>query len=239
MRPLLPLVLVAATGCVELTEPNIPDRRAPAVLQANMRIFDAGIFQVDGSLAPGREDTGFLRIVQVPFIQAGQFVVEPRELTPAGTRLYHASFPVPRNSTDGPFELVVPDVRGVTPLAPVRWWGLRRIGPDTVVVRPGSDVAVRIDTVAAPSVPQHRARQWFLEIVTGVTVFRISGDQMPPLTLRIPAEWIPGRAGGSSRISLIYLQTAQLRAPDSSYIANVKLDTRLNWIVHFRDGAPQ
>lgn len=229
------LLALVSAGCVELTEPEIPDPRSPAVLQANMRIFDVGIFQVDGSLIPGREASGFLRVVQVPFIQAGGFMVAPDTMTQAGQRIYQTSFAVPRNATAGPFDLVVPDVRGAATLPAVRWWGVQRIGSDTIVVAPGDDVVLRMDTIAAPSVPANRSRQWFLELRTGSTVFRISADMAPPAALRIPAEWIPGQAGGRSDLSLIYYQSAQLRAPDNSYIANVVLDTRLNWVVLFQE----
>jgi hypothetical protein len=229
----MPAAAVLLAGCVELMEPTMPDPRSPAILQANMRIFDAGAFQVDGSLMPGREETGFLRVVQVPFIQAAGFAVEPRTLNQQGVRTYQSGFAVPRGATSGPFDLVVPDVRGTTPLPPVRWWGLQRVGSDTVRVQPGADVVLRMDTVPEASQPENRWRQWFLEIRTGTQVFRVSADAAPPSTLRIPAEWVPGQAGGRSDISLIYYQSAQLRAPDNTYIANILLDTRLNWVVLF------
>jgi hypothetical protein len=236
-RRWLPAVSAAllCAGCIELTEPEIPDPRSPAILQANMRIFDAGMFQVDGSLSPGREETGFLRVVQVPYIQSGRFVVAPRTLSPQGVRTYNESFAVPRNATAGPFELIPPDVRGTPTLPPVRWWGLHRVGSDTLVVAPGRDVVLLVDPVPEASQPATRVRQWFLEIRTGATVFRISADHPPPPVLRIPAEFAPGRLGERADISLIYYQSAQLRAPDNSYIASILLDTRLNWVVLFRD----
>jgi hypothetical protein len=232
---LLALLVLTPTACIELVEPEIPDPRSPAVLQANMRIFDSGVFQIDGSLNPGRESSGFLRVVQVPFIQSGQFLVAPRTLSPQGVRTYLEGFSVPRGATAGPFELVPPDVRGTQPLPTVRWYGLQRVGSDTIRVRPGEEVVLRIDTVAAQSQPANRFRQWFLEIRTGVTVFRLSGDQPPPHLIRLPPEWVPGLLGGRSDISLIYYQSAQLRATDNSYIANVLLDTRLSWVVLFRN----
>jgi hypothetical protein len=107
-----------------------------------------------------------------------------------------------------------------------------------MVVAPGSDVIIRMDTVPALSTPPFRVQQWFLEIRTGPRVFRVSADAAPPPVLRIPAEWIPGQAGGRSDLSLIYYQTTQIRAADNSYIANVVLDTRLNWVVLFRNPTP-
>jgi hypothetical protein len=236
MRTLASVALAAlvCSGCIDVAEPTIPDPRSPAVLQANMRIFDSGVLQVDGSLSPGREETGFLRVVQVPFIQVGQFLAPPQSLSRQGVRIYNENFVVPRDATAGPFELVPPDVRGTPTLPTVRWYGLQRIGNDTIVAAPGTDIILRVDTVAAQSQPANRFRQWFLEVRTNATVFRISGDQPPPHTLRIPAEWAPGMDGGRSEISLIYYQTTQLRTPDNSYIANIMLDTRLNWIVQFR-----
>jgi hypothetical protein len=230
---LLPLLLLTG-GCLDFSDPVIPDRRAPAVLQANMRIFDAGVFQVDGSLSPGREESGFLRLVQQPFMQSGPFLIEPRTLSDRGVRTYQSSFPVARGATEGPFELVVPDVRGTASIPPVRFWGLRRIGGDTVVVQRGADIVLRVDTVPEASVPATRFRQWFLEIQVG-TSFRISGDGAPPAVMRIPAEWIPQTGVTQGTISLVYLQSAQLRSADNTYIANVALDTRLTWVVRFVD----
>jgi hypothetical protein len=236
MRTLRTAALTAwlCAGCIDVAEPEIPDPRSPAILQANMRIFDTGVLQVDGSLSPGREETGFLRVVQVPFIQVGEFLAEPQTLSRQGVRTYNQNFTVPRGETAGPFELVPPDVRGTPTLPTVRWYGLQRVGSDTIVVAPGSDVVLRVDTVAAPSQPEHRFRQWFIEVRTGATVFRLSGDQPPPPVLRIPAEWVPGADGGTSEISLIYIQSTQLRTPDNSYIASITLDTRLHWVVLFR-----
>jgi hypothetical protein len=230
---LLPLAVLLG-GCLEFEDPTIPDRRSPAVLQANMRIFDAGVFQVDGSLTPGREESGFLRFVQMPFMQSGQFLVEPRTLTPQGVRTYQSVFAVPRNATEGPFELVTPDVRGTPPLPTVRWWGLRRVGSDTIVVQRGADIILRVDTIPEASSPPNRFRQWFLEIQLG-TSFRVSGDGAPPQVMRIPAEWVPQTVLPAGNISLIYIQSTQLRTADNSYIANVSLDTRLNWHVRFVD----
>jgi hypothetical protein len=232
---LLPTVALACAACLEFEDPVIPDRHTAAVLQANMRIFDTGTFQVDGTLSPGRESSGFLRVVQIPFIQSGPYVIAPKTLDERGVRRYQESFPVERGATEGPFELVPPDVRGAEQLPPVRWWGLRRIGSDTIIVPPGADIVLRLDTVPAPSQPANRGRQWFLDIRTGPTVFRISGDGPPPLTLRIPTEFAPGALGGRTDIGLIYFQSAQIRATDNSYIANIVLDTRLSWVVLFRD----
>jgi hypothetical protein len=228
---LLPLGLLLG-GCLDFEDPTIPDRRSPAVLQASMRIFDAGIFQVDGSLSPGREESGFLRFVQMPFMQSGPYVIEPRTLSQQGVRTYQSAFQVPRNSTEGPFELILPDVRGTPPLPTVRWWGLRRVGGDTITVQRGSDIVLRIDTIPEASSPPNRFRQWFLEIQLGSS-FRVSGDGAPPAVMRIPAEWVPQTGAPAGVISLVYLQSTQLRAADNSYIANVTLDTRLTWHVRF------
>jgi hypothetical protein len=235
VTPLLGAAVMLA-GCVEFAEPVIPDRRAPAVLQANMRVFDAGLLQVDGSLSPGREETGFLRVVESPFIQVGPHTVEPRALGERGLRTYHETFAIPRGETAGPFEMIVPAVRGTGTLPPVRWWGLQRVGPDTLAIPHGADIVLRLDTVPEASVPATRFRQWFIDVRSGGASFRISADGTPPPVLRIPAEWVPAAAAdGRVDVALVYLQSAQLRTPDNTYIASIVLDVRLNWVVLLTD----
>ncbi|CAN5857260.1 hypothetical protein BH23GEM9_BH23GEM9_36510 [soil metagenome] len=227
---LAPLLL---GGCLEFGDPMIPDRDAPALLIANMRVFDVGRFQVDGTLTPGRETTGFLRVVQDPRIRAGDVVVEPDEVSSAGVRIYDSDFVIDRNGTAGPFVLVPPDIRGVGPLPVLRWHGLRRAGPDTLSLAPGADIVLRLDTIPEASMPAQRMRQWFVEVRGSGTTFRISADGAPLAALRIPAEWIATSAGDRADVSLIYFQSTQLRDAGNTYIANVVLDVRLNWVVFF------
>jgi hypothetical protein len=200
-----------------------------------MRIFDSGLFQVDGSLSPGREESGFLRVVQSPFIFAAGHVVEPRTLSDRGVRTYNETFQVPKDATVGPFDLVAPDVRGADLLPPLRFWGLRRVGTDTLTALRGGDIVVAVDTIPEASQPVARSRQWFAEVRTATGSFRLSADGAPPRVLRIPAEWIPLAPDGRVDISLIYYQSALVRSADLTYTANVLLDTRLNWVVRLQD----
>ena len=227
-----PLLLLSA--CLDFAEPDIPNRAAVAVLQVNMRAFDAGVFQVDGSLLPGRDTTGFQRVVQSPFILAGGFLVEPRALGERGLRTYSSTFQIARNATAGPFDLVPPDVRDAGTLPPVRLGGLRRVDPDTLFVQPGQDVLLRMDTAAVRSEPAQRFQQWFLDIRSGTRVFRISSDGPPPSTLRIPSDFIPPSPDNRAVVSMIYFQTASVRSETGAYIGNIVLDVRLNWVIVFR-----
>jgi hypothetical protein len=228
-----PLLLFAA--CLDFTEPTIPNRASPAVLQVNMRAFDSGAFIVDGSLLPGRDTAGFQRVVQSPFILAGGFLVEPRTLGERGLRTYASTFEIPRSGTGGPFELVPPSVRDVGELPPLRMVGLRRLDPDTIVARPGDDVLLHMDTVAVMALPPQRFQQWFLDVRSGARVFRISSDGPPPATLRIPSDFIPPSPDGRAFVTMIYFQTASVRSPANDYIGNIVLDVRLSWIIAFRD----
>ncbi|CAN5698858.1 hypothetical protein BH23GEM10_BH23GEM10_08570 [soil metagenome] len=233
-------VIVAAAamlfvGCLDFEDPMIPNRSAPAVLQANMRVFDEGAFQVDGSLSPGRDSTGFRRPVQSPFIIAAGNVIEPRTLSPTGTRTYSTIMPIPRRQTLGPFTLQAPNVRDVGQLPEILWHGLQRLDPDTLVVPAGADIVLRMDTADAVSLPPVPLRQWFLDLSTSAGVFRISGNGLPPLRLRIPFEWVPEMDGNLAFVSMIYYQSAQLRSGDNLYIGNVLLDVRLRWVVRFED----
>ena len=227
-----PLLLLAA--CLDFTEPVIPNRAAPAVLQVNMRAFDVGQFLVDGSLLPGRDTAGFQRVVQSPFILAGGFLVEPQTLGERGLRTYSTGFPIPPQATGGPFELIAPSVRDAGELPPVRMVGLRRLDPDTLVVRPGDDVLLHMDTVPVMSVPAQRSAQWFLDVRSGARIFRISSDGAPPSTLRIPSDFIPPSPDGRAFVSMIYFQSASVRSTAGDYIGNIVLDVRLNWVIVMR-----
>ena len=230
---LSPLLLLAA--CLDFTDPILPNRATPAVLQVNMRAFDVGQFVVDGTLLPGRDSAGFQRVVQSPFMMAGGFVVEPKTLGERGLRTYSSSFEIPRGATGGPFELIPPDVRDAGTLPPVSIVGLRRTDPDSLVVEPGVDVLLHMDPVPVQSTPTQLTRQWFMEVRSGASVFRISSDGAPPSTLRIPSEFIPPSPGGRAIISMIYFQTASVRSDTNNYVANIVLDVRLNWVIVFRD----
>jgi hypothetical protein len=238
MRWLLLVLLFAPAGCFEFDDPVIPERRAPAFLQANMRILDGGIFQIDGSLTPGRDETGALRIVQVPQIHASEFVAEPVALDERGVHMYFSAFPITTERAAGAFELVPPAVRGTTALPPVLWYGLRRAGADTLRLPAGADIVLRVDTVPQPSRPAQRTRQWFAEVRGAGTVFRLSADGAPPPSLRIPADWVGTPADGRAVVSLIYYQSSQLRTADNTYVANVVLDTRLSWTILFDEPVP-
>lgn len=227
---LLPALLL--TACLDFQEPEIPDRAAPAVVQAAVRAFDAGLLQVDGSLQPGRDSTGFQRVVQSPFIQANNFLVLPSSLGERGQRNYSQTFATAPRMTGGPFRITLPDVRDAGTMPTVLWNGLLRVDPDTIVAARGGDIVLHMDTIASPSTPAP-FRQWFLDIRAGVRTFRISSDGLPPLTLRIPAEFIPPSGDPRAFISLIYFQTGQIRSSTQEYIGNVTLDVRLNWIVRF------
>jgi hypothetical protein len=219
-------------GCLEFEDPLIPERESPAILVANVRVFDAGALLVDGTLSPGRDAAGFLRVVQVPFVTVNGHHAEPVDVDERGVRRYQSSFPGERDATSGPFDIAVPDVRGVGPIPPVRFHGLRRVGPDTLRLPAGSDIVLRVDTVGAAT-PAALSRQWFLEVRSGGPSFRLSADAAPPAQLRIPTEFLT--PGPRADISLIYYQTVQQRDAAGTYISNVVLDTRMNWVVLFED----
>jgi hypothetical protein len=232
-RALLFIALLGAGGCLDFADPTIPDRSAAAVLQANMRVFDQGILQIDGSLSPGRDAEGFQRPVPSPFIEAAGMLIEPRSLGETGVRSYSTSMAVPPRETLGPFVLVAPTVQHAGTLPVVTWYGLRRLDPDTLVIRHGDDIVLHMDTAAAQPDPPNLTRQWFLDVTAGGRTFRISATGAPPLTMRIPSDWVPPPQNNHALVTLIYYQSAQLRSPENLYIANVLLDVRLSWVVRF------
>jgi hypothetical protein len=222
-------VTLLLAGCVEFGDPVIPERQTPAVLAINVRTFDTGALVVDGTLSPGRDASGFVRVVQIPFIGVDGRSIEPDSVDERGVRRYQVTFPAAPDATAGPFDIVLPDVRGVGPLPAVRLYGLRRVGPDTLRLAAHSDIVLHVDTVAAA--PLTPFRQWFIDVRSAGTSFRISADRAPPASLRIPSEFVAASGGGRADVSLIYFQTVQVRAASGMYVGNVVLDTRLNWVV--------
>lgn len=223
--------LMVVSGCADFADPVIPNVRSPALLQLNVRTFDAGVLQVDGALLPGRDSTGFQRVVLSPFVDVNGVVVVPRTLGDRGQRTYNTSVTTPPNATGGPFVITPPEIRDVASLPVARWYGLIRLDPDTLRVPAGQDIVLRLDTVPAMSQPTPASRQWFLDIRSGFRVFRLSSDGPPPMTLRIPPSFIPAGGGGPLSISLIYFQSAQLGSGTPDYQASLTLDTRINWVV--------
>jgi hypothetical protein len=234
------LLAAGAAACVDLAEPNIPDRRMPASAVLNVRAFDTGVLQVDGSLSPGRDSLGFQRAVPSPFVQAAGQTVEPRTVSAQGLRTYSSVLALPGGRTAGPFDVTLPVVSDVGMLPPARLYGLRRLDPDTLIVPRGGDIVLHMDTVPAASDPPNRFRQWFLDVRAGNGSFRVSGDGPVPLRIRIPFEWVPPAPDQRASVTLIYYQTAQLRSPGGLYSASLTLDTRLQWWVRFtsEQGAP-
>lgn len=236
LRRLARRLAVAATplltGCLEFADPTIPDREGPALLSINVRAFDTGTLQVDGSLLPGREQSGFLRVVQTPEVRVDDVVIEPGPAGERGVRPYFLVLPTTSGGTAGPWQVTLPDVRGVGPLPPLTVHGLRRVGSDTLRLAAGSDIVLRIDTIPWTGAPVQPFRQWFLDVRSGTQSFRLSGDGAPPPTLRIPAEFVAAASGGRADISLIYYQTSYLD-PLGMYRATVLMDVRMNWVAIF------
>lgn len=228
------LFVTLVAGCLDFQDPEIPDLDAPAVAQAAVRAFDIGLLQIDGSVQPGRDSTGFQRVLQSPFIQVNEILVQPVSLGERGRRNYSATFQIPPRATAGPYRITLPAVRDVGPLPTVQWNGLLRLDPDTILAPRGGDIVLHMDTLDAPSTPAP-TRQWFLDIRSGFRAFRISSDGLPPLTLRIPAEWIPVTLDPRATISMIYFQTGQVRSASGEYIGSLTVDVRLSWNVRFTD----
>ena len=228
------ICVLAFSACLDFQEPAIPDLDAPAVAQIAVRTFDNGVLQVDGSLQPGRDSTGFQRVLQSPFVHVNELLVQPVALGDRGQRNYSLTIPAPPRNTGGPYRILLPDVRDAGTMPLVQWNGLLKLDPDTIIAPRGGDIVLHMDTIAAPSSPAP-FRQWFLDIRAGFRTFRISSDGLPPLTLRIPAEWVPLSTDPRATVSLIYFQTGQVRSSTNDYIANLTLDVRLSWNVRFTE----
>ncbi|MEO5510666.1 MAG: hypothetical protein ABIV28_04200 [Longimicrobiales bacterium] len=219
----------AAGACVDLAEPRLPNLGAPAFLSLTLRQIPGLPFEVTGSLTAGRDSSGIRRRLLSPLVVVTQPITfgEPNA---QGSYLISVKPPIPAAYT-GPFEVQPPIIEGVAAPVTFRWWGIRRLDPDTVRPDALGDVALHVESELGPAVPASRSQQWFLELRGDFGSIRVSGDGPPPTTLRIPSQFIPAAPDKRVEISLIYFQSATTIPAPGNYIAAVTLDTRVAWVL--------
>lgn len=223
----------AAAGCWDFVEPDFPEAGAPAVLQVTAVIDESGKFSLDALLAPGLAIGGVQRRVERDTLDVYNLKLSPVSVRRNGSREYRFSGQVGiPNVLSVPFELSGPAVEGVTGPPPhVRWFPLRKADPDTISWVRDTDLLLRLQGPAGPSVPFPPIRQWFLEVRGASRSFRISSDSLPPNELRIPAEWVPESTGDTLNVFFSFYQAGQQQSPAKDYIGNIALTGLLRWFV--------
>lgn len=220
-------------GCWDFVEPELPGAGAPAVLQVSAFVDEAGVVDVNAMLVPGFTIGGLQRAVEDDTVAIYGMKLGPRAVRKSGTREY--SF---QGRLDSPNPLTVPftvtgpaiqEVSGPPPY--VRWLGIRKTDPDTIVWLKGTELQLHVDTTLARNSPSPQIRQWFLELRGDNRSFRVSSDGYPPAILRVPTEWIPASTNGILTAQLSFYQSGTQRSPSNDYIGNISFTVSIRWVI--------
>lgn len=233
---LLALSALLLAGCdVEFADPRLPNAGAPALLQLSVSVQEAGAVSVTAQVQPGRDSSGVTRVPLDSALYIAGTVVEADTVLARNTLRFSSTFAVPREVVRGAITMAAPEIGGILAPAPfVMWYGIVKVGGDTVLVERGQDAVLRVDSRLGTHLPPVQVRQWFLDLSGPGGVIRVSGANYPPDTLRIPPQWLPGTAPATVLASLLYYQSVQLREPPGDYVGNVALDARLQWVLRLR-----
>jgi hypothetical protein len=157
--------------------------------------------------------------------------IGPAAVQTNGSRSYSAQ--LPGAAPNDVVTLRAPAVDGVAaPPIELSWTPIRRLGRDTVVLAPGADLHLRVDTAGGRLVPERRFPQWSLGLAaSNGASFQIGGSGAPPTDIDVPARWIPGDGTGTVVATLVVSQSAQTRPPPGDYLAVVSTSQRIGWVV--------
>lgn len=225
------VVALCAAGCIDFVEPDLPLRGAPAVIDATIRIFDTGRLEVSGTLAPGLDDGGLLRMLTRDLLHAAGFDVAVTDVAANGSRVYALERAVPQDIVAREIVIRAPAVEGVSAPPTAHWHTARRLDPDTMQIAIDEDLHLRVESTLGGFDPPVDIRQWFLTLDGGDDEFRLSANGPPPDTIIVPPRWLPAAPGGSIEARLTYFQSARIGDIDADYIALFTLDTRLRWVL--------
>jgi len=230
------LVLLAPflVGCVDFVEPDLADIGAPAVIEATIRITDRGVTELEALLAPGLDDAGLRRGVTRDTLFALGRAVVPDSVAHNGSRRYRSMWESSPDAVAEPVTFSGPFLAGPIASPPeVTWTGARRVGPDSIDVVRGEDVAFEIERGPGTVRPVPDVQQWFLRLEGDAGAFNVSADGEPPDSIRIPASWVP--AGSEVAVQLIFAQSAVTVNMTGDYIGLIRLDIRLHWTLRMID----
>jgi hypothetical protein len=233
------LAVLAAVGCVDFIQPELPELGAAAIIEATIRLTDRGTVEIDARLVPGLDEAGFRRGVRLDTIEVLGRRIGADSIARNGTRRYVEQWEAGREIVGEPITFHAPELSGVSATPPaVRWAGVRRADSDTVVLDRGSELRLLVAPGDGSLDPPPDIRQWFLRLDGDDGGFNIGADGPPPDTIFVPSRWIP--AGDTVHVRLIFSQSVLLQQPPGDYVGLVTLDTRLFWTLLLRDaGAPR
>ena len=233
--PLALSALLLAAGCVDFVDPRLPNAGAPALLQLSISLQEPSVLMVNGQLLPGRDSSGVTRVpLDSALYIAGQ-VIEADTVLARNTLRFDDTRVVPRAVLTGPITIAAPGIARIQAPAPLLlWYGIQKVGGDTVDVPRGGDAVLRVNARLGTATPSVQTRQWYLDLSGPGGVIRVSGSGFPPDSMRIPPQWLPGTAPAKITASLLYYQSVQTRDPPGDYVGNISLDARVQWTVRLQ-----
>lgn len=236
MKAVVLLIALATTACWDFVEPEFPEAGAPALLQATAAVDEKGGLVFDALLIPGLAIGGVQRPVPHDTLDVYNLRLGPESIARNGRRSYAFGGKLTLNNVLLlPFELQAPVVEGVAGPPPhVRWFGIRKTDPDTIIWTRNTDLLLHVQPVPGVSLPPPATRQWFLEVRGSSRSFRISADSLPPAEMRILAAWVPESDGDTLHVNFSFFQNGQQESPGGDYIGNFAFTTLLHWFVLVR-----
>ncbi|NJD10776.1 MAG: hypothetical protein FIB01_10220 [Gemmatimonadetes bacterium] len=224
-----------AGGCIDFVDPRLPNSGAPALLQLSVSLQESGVLMVSGQLQPGRDSSGVTRVPRDSALYIGGQVIEADTVLARNTLRFDATVVVSRAVLAGPIAMAAPAITGIQTTAPfLVWYGLVKVGGDTVIVERGGDATLRVNARLGQAMPAVQVRQWYLDLSGPAGTIRVSGSGFPPDSMRVPPQWLPGTAPAPLLASLLCYQSAQTRDPPGDYIGNIAMDARTQWVVRLR-----
>ena len=231
--PILSLALFCAS-CYDFAAPDFPGAGANPVLQLNVLLNEQGSLSLSGLFAPGIGLDGFQRRVPRDTLDVFGLNIGPSAVESNGVRVYGFVGHLPATvAATQPLELRAPEIESFPALPPgIRWFGIRRVDPDTIYWRPGTALVLHVDTAVGVSVPTPRIREWFLELRSTSNSFRVSSDGWPPAELRIPAEWVPPTTTSDIiGITMSFHQSSRVEPATANYPAFIDYTYLVSWVL--------
>jgi hypothetical protein len=229
-RALIGAVALLAAGCIDFVAPDLPQVGGPAVFEGALRVRDDGPVRIDGELAPGIDEDGIRRRVPREAMIALDDSILPTNIQTDGTRRYLETRVADASVAAGPLSLEAPVVAGVDSPPAIRWIGIVRVDPDTLVLASGSDLVLRTFS-AGTDVPAPLISSWTLQLRGGEDNFRIGANGAPPALIQVPARWLPRTSDGLITAELGFLRRHSVGVEATSYVGIFLVDVTLHWTI--------